>query len=362
MAFSLKRFFSGRRRSHSREEISPAEQKRTGRLLSLDAFRGLSIILMLIVNNYGSHAPTQLRHHAWGEMIHLADLAFPWFLLCVGVAIPFSFASFRRKNLPEWQYDVRIIRRTLLLILLGAILDSTEERGFVFFSVGILQTIALSYLFSALLYDLPTYRRLGLAGLALVAYWAAIKYLPIPGVGTGYFEEHKNFIFHLNRTYFGEVGLWNLPRIVPTTALVLIGTAIGDLIREAQCKETTKSACLIASGVLMLLIGIVWGYSLGFNKWIWTPSFILFSAGTGTMFLGLLHLVIDAQGRQKWAFPLVVFGSNAILAYVAPIVAKSAVLVPIGIDISGWFGVTVFILFWYAVLLVLYRRKIFLRV
>lgn len=343
-------------------EAKPQEPKSRARLVSLDAFRGLSIILMLLVNNFGSTAPVQLKHAAWGEHIHIADMAFPWFLLCVGVAIPFSAASFARKGLPYWKYDLRVFRRTLLLILIGAILDSTFERGIVLFSIGVLQTIAISYMISALIYDLATYRRIAIATLGLVTYWAAIKYLPIPGVGTGFFEEHRNFIFHLNRTYFGEVGLWNLPRIVPTTALVLIGTAIGDMIRKETGGEARRSLWLMGAGIVLVAGGVLWGRSLGFNKWIWTPSFILFSGGTGTFVLGLLHLVIDAEGWSRWSHPLVVFGANAILAYVVPIMAKATILGPLHIRIGGWMSVTLFIIFWWLILWVLYRKRIFLRV
>lgn len=343
-------------------QVEPINKVAKQRLISLDAFRGFSIVLMLLVNNFGSQAPSQLRHHRWGEMIHVADLAFPWFLLCVGVAIPFSARSFKKKNLPEWKYDLRILRRTLLLILIGTLLDSTEGAGIVLFSIGVLQTIALSYMFSAFLYDLPTYRRLTVATIALGAYWAAIKYLPIPGIGSGFFEEQKNFIFHVNRTYFGQVGLWNLPRVVPTTALVLIGTAIGDLILWEKCREVCKSLWLMGAGVILLVAGMVWGHSLGFNKWVWTPSFILFSAGTGTLLLGMMHLVIDAKGRSRWSFPLVVFGSNAILAYVAPILVKGVVLSPLNVDIGGWLRCILFIAFWWIIMWVLYRKRICLKV
>lgn len=344
----------------SKEETSIAA--RPARLLSLDAFRGLAVVLMLLVNNFGSHVPAQLRHHHWGESIHLADLAFPWFLLCVGVAIPFSAASFKKKGLPEWYFDLRILRRVLLLISIGSILDSTEDRELTFFSIGVLQTIAFAYMFSALLYDLPAHRRLSVAILGLVAYWAAIMYLPIPGKGAGFFEEHKNLIYHLNTTYLGQVGLWNLPRIVPTTALVLIGTAIGDIVRLPKLEEPFKSFWLACAGLLLVLAGTLWGRSLGYNKWIWTPSFILFSAGNGIMLLGALHLVIDELGHRKWAFPLVIFGSNAVLAYVLPILVKSAVLNPLGIYIGGWFRVGLFILAWLAILWVLHRNKLFLKV
>lgn len=333
------------------------------RIISLDAFRGLAILLMLLVNNIGgdSETPGQLIHAGWNN-IRLADMAFPWFLLCVGVAIPFSSASARRKGVQTWKYDLRVLRRTFILLALGALVDSTGDHILELFTIGILQTIAIAYLISALLYDLPVHRRLFFAATALISYWAAIKYLPIPGAVPGALEENRNLIMHLNRTYFGEVGLWNVTRIIPTTALVLIGTAIGDMIGYKTITSNRKAVGLLASGIGLIVGGFLWALSVPFNKPIWTPSYILFSAGTGTLILGVFYILIDIKRLQKWAFPLIVFGTNAILAYVAPIVVKESVLMPLHLFIIGWLRVIPFIVFWWIILWILYRKKVFLRV
>ncbi len=334
-----------------------------GRLLSIDAFRGLAILLMLLVNNFGSpeRTPLQFRHAGWEGGIHLADMAFPWFLFCVGVSIPFSVASLKRKGLSRWQFELKILRRVITLLALGALLDTVGDYRLTFFTIGVLQTIAISYAVGMLLYDLTAYRRMIFAGFGLVIYWAMIKFVPIPGVGAGAFAEQQNFILHLNRTYLGQIGLWNLPRIIPTTALVLIGTVIGDTIRRKDINGVRRSAWILAIGACLTLLGCAWSLSLPFNKPIWTSPYVIFAAGTGTLTLGIFYLLIDVKGYRSWPFPLVVFGSNAILAYVLPILSKPFILSPFDKYIDGWIGVTLFSILWWVILWQLYRRKLFLK-
>ena len=357
---------------------SEEPNKASSRLLSLDAFRGLAVIVMLLVNTFAGvrGTPTQFRHATWAEPIHLADLAFPWFLFCVGIAIPFSASSFKKKHLPSWKYDLKVFRRTLILLALGALLETTGDvdtsgilhslmtglHNVEFFSVGVLQTIAIAYAVSALLYDLNIHRRIAIASVTLIVYWAALKYVPIPGVGAGVFKEDENLILHLNRYYLGSVGLWNVTRLVPTTALVLIGTAIGDMLRQRTMSGARKSAWLIISGIVLMALGYIWSLSLPFNKPVWTPSYILLSAGTGAFVLGVLTALMDVLEWKRWGFPLLVFGANAIVAYVAPIVVKTTILSPLGIYILGWKAVLPFVLFWWIVLWLLYRKKWFIRV
>jgi len=333
------------------------------RFLALDALRGLAILLMLLVNTFGISpaTPAQLRHASWHESIHIADMAFPWFLLCVGVAIPFSAASFRNKGVPEWRYDLRVVRRTIILLALGALLDSVGDVKLTLFSVGVLQTIAISYFFGVLLYDLPIHRRMTLAAMCLIGYWAAIKFIPVPGVGPGVINEQHNLIRHINSTYLGQVGLWNLPRIIPTTALVLIGTGIGDLVR-VNADQRWEAKWLLGLGVALVFGGLLWSISVPINKWVWTPSFILFSGGAGTIVMGLFHIAMDMKGLRKWGFPLIVFGSNAILAYVLPVLTKSLILNVFHVELSRWPSVILFTAFWWVILWVLYRRRIFLKV
>lgn len=357
------------------------------RLVSLDAFRGLSILGMLLVNNIAldTATPKHLTHAPWNEGVRFADLVFPWFLLIVGVAIPYAVASHHRKGLPTWRYDLKVLSRTMSLILLGCLIDSSLARR-PFFDMGVLQLIGLAYLVGALLCELPPVRRVVLAGAFLVAHWAAIRFLPVPGLGSGIFTENLNVILHLNQVYLAPLHLKGLISVVPTSALVLIGTVMGDLFRSQTFSAIKKVACLIAGGLGLLLIGWLWNLDLPFNKAVWTASYILFAAGWGSLVLGLFYLLIDVCGWRAWAFPLVVFGMNAILAYVLPILVKIHIMqewrwkmadgsrFDLGTALmhfwfahagrywGGWLYTLSYIFCWWLVLWQLHRKGIFLRV
>lgn len=357
------------------------------RLVSLDAFRGFTIALMLLVNNTAvdTATPLQLTHAPWNRGIHLADLVFPWFLFCVGLAIPFSAASARRKKMPTWRYDIKILTRAVVLVALGCLIDSSLLKRPVF-TLGVLQIIGLAYLVGALLYDLPMSRRLVVAMLLLLGYWAAIMFLPIPGVGSGVFEENRNLIRHINLTYLAGFNLAGLTSTAPTSALVLLGTLIGDALRRRDRDHTWKLARLTLLGVSFMTLGFIWNLHLPFNKPLWTPSYILFSAGTGALMMALFYLMIDANNRRAWAYPLVVFGSNAIVAYVAPILVKVLILQQWTIPVAsgkhvvlldrilnvftshagripgGWLYTATYIVVWWLVLWQLYRKQLFIRV
>jgi len=364
----------------------PPPKPKAQRLLSLDAFRGLTILLMLLVNNVALdiYTPKHLTHAPWNGGINLADLVAPWFLFCVGVAIPFSAASFAKTGKPIWHYDLKVLKRGAVLILLGCLIDSSLYNGPVF-CLDVLQIIGLAYIVGALLYELPLSRRMLIAGTMLIGYWAAIKYVPIPGVGAEVFEQNRNFIAHLNQTYLAPFNLNGLPSIVPTAALVMIGAAIGDLLRRKDREQMWTVAWLMVAGVAMTIAGIVWNASLAFNKPVWTPSYILVAAGTGTLVLGIFYLIIDAHKWSKWSYPLVVFGANAIVAYVAPILVKLWVLqrwhvggkghsapvlqwwldackAHLGPVPGGWVYTIFYVAVWWVVLWQLYRRKWFVRV
>ncbi len=370
----------------ARQRIGASAQSKPGRLLSLDAFRGLAVALMLLVNNLAldTYTPTQLRHAPWKQGAHLADLVFPWFLFCVGVAIPFSGAAFRRQNLPAWRYDLKVLRRAALLVLLGCLIESSITRRLTF-ALGVLQILGLAYMVGALLYDLPLSRRLVVAGGLLGAYWALLRFGPVPGVGAGVASETQNFVAYVNRTYLMGLRLAGLPSVVPTAALVIIGTVIGDLLRSPHAHHLRRVASLLVVGLGFIAAGMLWSASLDFSKALWTPSFILLSAGTGSVILGLLYLLIDANAWYGWAYPLAVLGANAILAYVAPILAKTLVLQVWQVKVAGslvsvqqwlldccvgyagrvtggWLYTLGFILAWWLVLWQLHRRRVLVRV
>jgi predicted acyltransferase len=344
-------------KSAAREAVGQA------RVLGLDALRGLTILLMLLVNNFGSesYTPGLLTHAGWSGGVHLADFVFPWFLFCVGVAIPYSAGSFRNKGLPDWKYDLKALRRTAILMALGVIVSSSEA-GKLVFSIGVLHIIGLAYLAGALLYDLPLHRRLFIALLLLVSYWVALTMLRVPGIGTGVVAEGRNIVHHVNRTYLAPIGLEGLPLIVPASALVLIGTWIGDVLRRRDMAPTRVVAWLMIVGLALVVGGELWSFSISINKPLWTPSYVLVAAGTGALLLGALHLILDVKRWRLGSFPFIVFGSNAIAAYVAPIVFKSWVLGPLGVSTGGWLRVLIYMAAWWLALLLMYRKRIFFKV
>lgn len=335
----------------------------SSRLLSLDAFRGLTIFLMLLVNNIGVewYTPRSLVHAGWSGGVHLADFVYPWFLFCVGVAVPFSVASFRRKNLPTHKYYYKIIKRTAILVLLGVIISSLEV-GYPIFYFGILQTIGLAYCAGAFLYELSISRRLTVAACVLIVYWAILRWFPVPGIGAGVFEPGRNAIDYINREYLESFALDGLPLILPTMSLVVIGTTAGDIFRKKSLSSIKKSTRIILIGALLSAFGILWSLDIEFNKPIWTPSYVLLAAGTGAAILGVFYLIIDIGQKRSWSFPFIVFGSNAIFAYTIPIIIKILVLHKLGLNTGGWLRVSFWIIFWWIIMWLLYRKRIFLRV
>jgi predicted acyltransferase len=359
----------------------PAPEGRPARLISLDAFRGLAILGMLVVNEkeFGPATPAHLRHAGW-EGLHLADLVFPWFLFIVGVAIPYAAAARRTRANSRWEYCLRVVRRTVILVLLGALINSSYA-GSPVWNMGVLQLIGLAYFVGALLYGLAVQWRLGVAAALLLGYWLAIRFVPIPGVGSGVFTQDQNLIKYLDEAYLRHYHLNGILLAVTATALVLIGTAIGDLLRRESDPPLRKVSVLFATGVGLVVVGWLWSLDLAFNKPVWTASYVVFAAGWASLLLGLLYLVIDVKGWRAWAFPLAVAGMNAIFAYVAPILTNLHILrewrwqrVPLEDALKGVFfehagrvpgGILYtfcYIFLWWLVLLWMYRKRVFLRV
>jgi len=337
---------------------------------------------MLLVNNVALNAatPDQLTHAPFGG-VNLADLVFPWFLFCLGAAIPYAHASFVKQNLPIWRYLQRIMFRSALLFGFGLFLTSALAHTPVF-ALGVLQLIALAYLVAALLYlaSPQPITLLLLAALLLVGYWGAIRLIPVPGLGPGIFEEDRNLLLHLNKTYLQPLGLRGLLSTIPTAALALLGAVVGQILRK-NALPRQRFVGLFALGTALTLVGWLWNFEMPFSKTYWTPPYILFSAGLGTLLMGIFYLLFDLKGWRFWAYPLVVPGSNALLAYLAPIVFKVWVLqgwtlgkvslqqawldflVAYGGKITGgWLYTLSYIVFWWLVLWWFYHRRIFLRV
>ncbi len=356
------------------------------RLTSLDAFRGLTIIAMLMVNNpgYDSAFPRQFRHAHWGEMITFCDLIFPWFLFIVGVAIPYSASAFHKKIPGFLPYFQKAVRRMLLLVFFGILIDCSINKRLVI-GLNVLQLIGLAYLGGALIYELPRRWRAIIAGGLLILHWAAIRFIPIPGVGAGFFEPDKNLIYYINQ-HLRPYHLAGIVSVVPTTALVLIGTFFGDIFRDKNTSSAAKLKTIFLAGGILIALGILWHLDLSFSKAVWTASYILFSAGTACLVLGAFFSIIDIKGYRKWAFPFVVYGMNAITAYFFSIMVRVHTVQEwytqtaggekitlwkamlnfwtdlAGMNVGSWLFTMSYICFWWLILFWMYRKRLFLRV
>ncbi|MCS7069292.1 MAG: DUF5009 domain-containing protein [Meiothermus sp.] len=365
--------------------VSPLPNRKSvpqvaGRSVALDAFRGLTVLLMLLVNNIAldSATPTQLLHAAWGGGLHLADLVFPWFLLATGVSIPFAWASSQRRAQGYGTWFGKATLRSLTLFGLGLLLVSAVAHTPVF-ALGVLQLIALAFWVGAVLYPIPALLRWGLAGGLLLGYWGAIRFIPVPGVGAGVFEEGQNLLLHLNQNYLSPLGLRGILSVIPTAALVLIASGVGNLLQKPLA-PVQKGTRLFFLGLGLSALGYGWSLDLEFNKPYWTPAYILLGAGSGTLLLGVLTWLEQIFGKGL-LFLLVVPGCNALLAYIAPILVKVWVLQDWKLGslnlqnwllleaksawgpwIGGWVYSLGFVGFWWLVLAWFYYRRWFWRV
>jgi predicted acyltransferase len=279
---------------------SPISSPTSSRSVALDALRGLTVALMLLVNNIalGEFTPAQLQHAPWGAGVHLADLVFPWFLFCAGSAVPFSWAAACKRRSSRWDWSRRAMQRATILFTIGCFLTSVINHAPTI-SLGVLQLIGLAGLIAALLEPERPVVRGSLAFVLLFGYWAFLRFTPIAGLEPGTFEPGRNPAANLN-LWLDPYGLRGLPSLIPTAALMLIASLIGSLLlqpapgphsvssagsRLGSIWGSSKAARLIIFGVGLTVLGILWNLDLEFNKPHWTPAYILFTAGTAALML-----------------------------------------------------------------------------
>ena len=355
------------------------------RLLSLDAFRGFVIAGMLLVNNmiYNDATPRQLMHAPWGGGITFTDLVLPWFVFSMGVAVPLGTATTPDGRTTGSLSPLRVLRRVLVLVGLGVAL-TTIEAWQPAVGMGVLQLLGLSYAVGAALGRTPVWARLAVAGALLAGYGDLLVMVPLPGYGTGVFLQQHNAIRYLNSAYLARYGLTGVLSVVPAGALALLGTVAGSVLCSWRLRPAAKAAALLLGGAALMAGILVWPL-LPVSKDLWTPSYVVLSAGTGWTLLGVFYLVFDVARVRAAGAPFAVFGANSILAYVVPIlymavikhwfvteagggvVSAQVVLIHLlqhrlGTVGAMWAYTGGIILIWWCVLLDLYRRRIFIRV
>ncbi len=296
------------------------------RLISLDAFRGATIMGMILVNDSGNGPAgyAQLRHSAWNGLT-IADVVFPFFLFIVGVAMTFSLSARKERGENQTRLIFQILKRSAIIFALGLFLNLFPAFHFSVVRIpGVLQRVALCYLFASLIV-----LRNGVRGQVswlvalLLSYWLLMALVPVPGIGVGVYEPGENFSAYvdsllLSEHMWGDTETWDPEGVVstlPAIATTLFGVLAGCWLRSGRSREE-KTAWMFVAGHALLLLGLIVGIWLPINKSIWTSSFSICTAGWALIGLGMFYWIIDVQGCRKWAGPLVMYGANSIAIYV----------------------------------------------
>jgi len=362
------------------------------RVLSIDILRGITIALMILVNDAGdwTHVYRQLEHSPWNGCT-LTDLVFPSFLFLVGASTILSIQARLARGASRAVLARRVVRRSLTIFAVDLFLGAfpyfhlTQLRLY-----GVLTRIALCYLFVGLL-TLITRRivvLLLLAATILVGYWALLRFVPVPGYGhpgvdVPFLDRDGNLVawldrginaflqrtVHTGRLYEGTRDPEGLLSTVPALAQTLIGAVValwlvrtrhpappipfpssppdpaapssGGLLRRWYPRtEEHRRDGLLAFGLALLLLGLVWDHWFPLNKKLWTSSFVLFTTGCSTIVLSALYWLYDVRHLQRGSRllrlierPALIFGSNAITSYIVSellVEIMVAIRVPVG--------------------------------
>jgi predicted acyltransferase len=319
------------------ETLSPIATQ-PERLLSIDILRGLTIAFMILVNNNGNEAAAYwpLKHAAWNGFTP-TDLVFPTFLFLVGVSIVFSISSRLKKGATKQSLLLHVLRRSVILYVLGLVVNSFPH--FYLHTMrfyGVLPRIAICYLIVSCLYLLdPGWRsKAVIAALALVGYWVLMRFVPVPGYGVpGHdiplLDHDANLTAWLDRQIFSPSHLYERTRdpegllsTIPAVATALFGVLTGIWLRTERAFHMRVTGIAVA-GLTAVLAGCLWNLSFPINKKLWTSSYALLAAGLGLLLLAICLLIADrpesvsrTDRRSGFSMPFLVFGTNAIAAYV----------------------------------------------
>jgi len=311
-----------------RAEAGPAPA--AARLMSLDFFRGLTIALMILVNNPGNEeaAYWPLQHAQWNGWTP-TDLVFPFFLFIVGVAMTFSFFSRLKRGESRRALMGHVMRRAIILFALGVFLNGFPNH----FNpahlriYGVLQRIAICYLVASVI-ALWTDRRGQIIAVlvCLAGYWVLMRYVSVPGFGVPtrdvpLLDPDRNLAAWLDRKlllghlYEGTRDPEGVISTIPAIATSLLGVLTGEWLRGER-STNTKATGMLLFGVAGVAAGEFFNTWFPINKKLWTSSYVLFTAGLALVCLALCYWVLDVkQWRGRWAAPGIVFGMNPIAAY-----------------------------------------------
>jgi heparan-alpha-glucosaminide N-acetyltransferase len=391
---------------------------RTARLVSVDAYRGFVMLLMLAEvlrscdvaaalgdSRFWTVVCQQQTHVAWtGSTLH--DLIQPSFYFLVGLALLLSATRRRLLGVSVTDMSRHVMTRSLLLVALGIVIVSVDRWRWSWWFGDTLTQIGLAYPFVFLVMRRPRRDWYLMGAAILFAYWLLFALFPLPPAAFDYasvnvsadwlklhgltgFAAHwqKNSnpawafdywflnIFHAGPPYVGNpLGLTTL-NFVPSIATMILGLIAGDVLYSGR-SNAGKVTWLSTAGISMICCGWLLGW-LGICpvvKSIWTPSWVLFSGGWCFLILAAFQALGGITAFNRAALPLTVIGTNSLVAYsvahLYPALAFGSLRHALGPDIfmrlgnayePAMYGLAVLGMYWF-VLFLLNRARIFVRI
>ncbi len=367
------------------------------RLLSLDFFRGLTVAAMILVNNPGDwdHIYAPLEHSKWNGCTP-TDLIFPFFMFMVGVSIVYAISSKKDDKTQHKNIILKALKRSVIIYIIFAATHFLFAFSFSQFRIlGVLPRIAIVYFISVIIYIKTNFKqRLWIFSIILILYCFLMTVVPVPGYGYAILEPGKNLAAWLDNIVLTPAHMWSGTKTwdpegvlstLPAIATCLYGIMVGTTLKRTNLNEAEKVAWLLTFACLSIIIALIWNNWFPINKALWTSSFVLYTGGLATAGLSISYWLIDVQQRKKYIRPFVAYGANAITAYVAADVVL-AVLSWIHLDLHGktvnlqeylyqtifvpnfspinasLAGAITYVLILMVPMLILYRKKIFIKV
>jgi predicted acyltransferase len=322
----------------------------TLRITSIDALRGLTIAFMILVNDPGdwAHVYAPLDHAPWNGFTP-TDLVFPMFLFLIGCSIVFSISSRLAQGVPRKTIALQILRRAATIFAIKMFLSAYPHFHLTNLRIyGVLTRIALCYLVAGLifLYIRSTKALIAITATLLLGYWILMRFIPIPGLGLPIrdfpiLDPDRNLAAWIDRAISGftlstihmgrlyqktrdpEGFLSTIPAVATTLFGILAALYLKHKSRMSRVSNLRHGLELPLAGLISLALGLLWNQWFPINKNLWTSSYVLFAGGWSLLLLAFFYWLFDTLQLQKRSrvarailWPLVVYGSNAIAAFV----------------------------------------------
>lgn len=370
---------------------APARVSGNGRLLSLDTLRGMDMLFIMgaemVFVCLGQLLPgtpfetfaAEMHHVPW-DGAAFYDLIFPLFLFIAGISFPFSLAKSRAHGATRRDITFKVVRRGLLLVLLGALyngllsLDLANVRY-----LSVLGRIGTAWMLASLLY-LWTSRRccMAVSAALLLGYGALLLFVPAPDCpGASPLSMEGNIVGYVDRMmvpgrlHQGIFDPEGLLSTLPAIVTALLGIFTGDFVLTSGLKGKHKSSVLFVCGMALLAIGGTGNCVLPVNKALWSSTFVCVAGGVSMMLFAAMYWVVDVLQWRRWTLFFRVVGMNSITIYMAQefvdfhkltsnVFGGVVGLLPDDFHALGYW--TAYVATGWLFLYFLYRKRIFLKV